>query len=176
VLHAIPDGHGQLRYDEGLLIGYRGFDRAGTSPRFPFGHGLGYTTWALASAHGPAQVSAGRDLEVVVVARNTGTRPGSEVVQAYVAAPAPGPASGAPGDERRPVRTLAAFGRVTAAPGEEAEVRLCIPARAFARYDENASEEAGEETQGWVWPRGEWTVEVGRSSRDLPLAVPVIRV
>jgi beta-glucosidase len=50
VLHAIPDDDGQLRYDEGLLIGYRGFDRAGTSPRFPFGHGLGYTTWALESA------------------------------------------------------------------------------------------------------------------------------
>jgi beta-glucosidase len=168
VLHAIPDDDGQLRYDEGLLIGYRGFDRAGTSPRFPFGHGLGYTTWALASGPGPAQVSAGQDFEIVVVARNTGTRPGSEVVQAYVAGPAPGPASGPPGDERRPVRTLAAFGRVTAAPGEVAEVRLCIPARAFARYDEEA--------QGWVWPRGERTVEVGRSSRDLPLAVPVTLV
>ena len=92
VLHAIPDDDGRLRYDEGLLIGYRGFDRAGTSPQFPFGHGLGYTTWALAPAHGPAQVSAGQDLEIVVVARNTGTRPGSEVVQAYVAGPAPGPA------------------------------------------------------------------------------------
>ncbi len=176
VLHAIPDDDGRLRYDEGLLIGYRGFDRAGTSPRFPFGHGLGYTTWALASARGPAQVSAGQDLEIVVVARNTGTRPGSEVVQAYVAGPAPGPAPAPTGDGRRPVRTLAAFGRVTARPGEVAEVRLCLPARAFARYDENAGEQAGEEAPGWVWPRGEWTVEVGRSSRDLPLAVPVTLV
>ena len=40
VLHATPVD-GVLRYDEGLLIGYRGFDRAGTEPRFPFGHGLG---------------------------------------------------------------------------------------------------------------------------------------
>ncbi|MGA2826838.1 MAG: glycoside hydrolase family 3 C-terminal domain-containing protein, partial [Streptosporangiaceae bacterium] len=180
VLHAIPDDDGQLRYDEGLLIGYRGFDRAGTSPHFPFGHGLGYTTWALESAralHGTdgadvvdgsdgagngsasqlsasqlgavqaspvqasaAQLSAGLDLEIVVVARNTGARTGGEVVQAYVT----GPGSLPPGDERRPVRTLAAFGRVTAGPGEAAEVRLRIPARAFARYDEHAG--AGQNT------------------------------
>ena len=86
VLHAVPRD-GQLRYSEGLLIGYRGFDRAGTSPRFPFGHGLGYTTWALESARGPARIRAGEDAEIRVVVRNTGTRPGREVVQAYVASP-----------------------------------------------------------------------------------------
>ena len=83
-----PGDDGQLRYSEGLLIGYRGFDRAGTSPRFPFGHGLGYTTWALDSARGPARIGAGEDVEIAVVVRNTGTRRGREVVQAYVAAPA----------------------------------------------------------------------------------------
>ena len=57
VLHAVPRD-GQLRYSEGLLIGYRGFDRAGASPRFPFGHGLGYTSWALESAR-PAGHAAG---------------------------------------------------------------------------------------------------------------------
>ena len=83
-------------------------------------------------------------------------------------------------DESRPVRALAAFGRVSAAPGEAAEVRLRIPARAFARYDEHAgagqNTDAGTATGGWVWPRGEYTVEVGRSSRDLPLLVPVTRI
>jgi beta-glucosidase len=68
-------------------------------------------------------------------------------------------------DESRPVRALAAFGRVSAAPGEAAEVRLRIPARAFARYSEREA--------AWVWPPGTFTVQVGRSSRDLPLSVPV---
>ncbi len=178
VLHAVPHD-GQLRYSEGLLIGYRGFDRAGTSPRFPFGHGLGYTTWALESARGPARIRAGEDAEIRVVLRNTGARPGREVVQAYVAPPsraASGPETAnwseggdapeaANGPRRRPVRTLAAFGAAAAAPGETAEVRLRIPARAFARYDEQDAR--------WAWPGGEFTVQVGRSSRDLPLSVPV---
>ena len=60
VLHAVPRD-GQLRYSEGLLIGYRGFDRAGTSPRFPFGHGLGYTSWALESARPAMAPGPGRD-------------------------------------------------------------------------------------------------------------------
>jgi beta-glucosidase len=136
-------------------------------PRFPFGHGLGYTTWALESVRadavpaggndGGVRVRPGDDLDLTVMVRNTGPRPGREVVQAYVAPP--------PGDDRRPVRTLAAFASATAGPGEGAEVRLCIPARAFARYDE--------ESARWLWPPGQFTVQVGRSSRDLPLSLPV---
>src|SRR5271169_952136 len=49
VLHSVPE-EGRLDYTEGLLIGYRGYDQAGTAPRFAFGHGLGYTTWEYQSA------------------------------------------------------------------------------------------------------------------------------
>jgi beta-glucosidase len=153
VLHAVPDA-GWLEYREGLLIGYRGYDRAGTRARFPFGHGLGYTTWAYESAVADAPVMApGEDLDVTVVLRNTGQRTGREVVQAYLEPPS--------GDLRRPVRVLAAFAAVTAAPGEHAEARLTVPARAFDRYDEAAGT--------WVRPSGEFTVHIGRSAADLPL-------
>ncbi|HEY2281405.1 MAG TPA: glycoside hydrolase family 3 C-terminal domain-containing protein, partial [Streptosporangiaceae bacterium] len=157
VLHARPVD-GVLRYDEGLLIGYRGFDRAGTEPRFPFGHGLGYTSWALDSM--AAGAAAGTDLEVTVVTRNTGSRPGRDVVQVYVAPP-PG------GDPGRPVRTLAGFASVTAEPGETVAVRITVPARAMARWDEAAV--------GWVYPPGQYTVYAGHSSRDLPLSAQVVR-
>jgi beta-glucosidase len=158
VLHAAPRG-GVLSYDEGLLIGYRGYDAAGASPLFPFGHGLGYTTWtyeSLVAASG--NVAPGGDLELLVIVRNTGRRPGREIVQAYLAGP--------PSDPGRPVRALAAFGVAVAAPGARAEVPLRIPARAFARYDEDAA--------GWVWPGGKFAVDVGRSSRDLRLRLPVV--
>ncbi len=156
VLHAVPRD-GQLCYDEGLLIGYRGYDAAGLAPEYPFGHGLGYTSWGYESLRTAASLAPGDALDLVVTVRNTGARPGCETIQAYLAGP--------PGDVSRPVRVLAAFGTAAAGPGELAEVRLQVPARAFARWDEQAGR--------WAWPGGEFTVHVGRSSRDLRLSARV---
>jgi beta-glucosidase len=161
VLHASPDGDDVLRYDEGLLIGYRGYDARGIEPRYPFGHGLGYTDWAYESIECHERVAAGRDLHLVVTVRNTGSRPGREVVQAYVAPPT-GPA---PGDSGRPALALAAFGSVVAEPGEAARVRLRLPARSFARWDEGVG--------GWAWPAGRFGIHGGRSARDLRLTAEV---
>jgi beta-glucosidase len=157
VLHAAPR-RGLLTYDEGLLIGYRGYDARLSRPQYPFGHGLGYTTWAYESLRADtANLAAGDDLDLAVTVRNTGSRAGREVVQAYLAGPS--------GDATRPVRELAAFGIATAGPGESAEVTLQVPARAFAQWDTG--------TGGWLWPPGQFTMHVGRSSRDLRLTVQI---
>ena len=155
VLHAYPDQDGTLRYDEGLLVGYRGYDHAGTEPHFPFGHGLGYTTWSYewAGANSAPDGSA----TVTVTVRNTGSRPGREVVQVYPEPPGDDPAG--------PPRTLAAFTTVTAGPGETVLARLTVPARAFARWSEH--------DRGWVHPDGEHVIRIGRSSRDLPLRLVI---
>ena len=79
------------------------------------------------------------------------------MVQAYL--------TGAPGNGGQPVRVLGAFTGVTAARGEAAEVTLRVPARLFAVFDEEAGQ--------WSWPQGEFTVQVGRSSRDLRLSLTV---
>jgi beta-glucosidase len=60
---------------------------------------------------------------------------------------------------------LAAFGPAVAGPGGVAEVALRLPARAFARWDEQAG--------GWAWPPGRYEVQVGRSARDLRLTAQV---
>ncbi|HET9897289.1 MAG TPA: glycoside hydrolase family 3 C-terminal domain-containing protein [Streptosporangiaceae bacterium] len=160
VLHATPaEPDGTLDYSEGLLIGYRGYDAAGTEPRFAFGHGLGYTDWSYesvelaATGHEPPG-----EVVVRVVLTNKSDRFGREVVQAYLTSP--------PGEPGRPPRVLAAFGTAAAGPGARAEVTLRLPARAFARWDE----EAGRWTRR---PVRTCTVEVGRSSRDLRLSIPV---
>jgi beta-glucosidase len=158
VLHADPDGDGVLRYREGLLIGYRGYDASGTVPAYAFGHGLGYTSWTYESIDCPAVAAEGADLELTVTVTNSGHRPGKEVVQAYLSGPAEAPAG-------RPPRVLAAFAAVRAAPGETVRARLTIPARAFARYDEDLA--------SWIWPGGQFIVQAGRSSRALLLAAPV---
>jgi beta-glucosidase len=159
VLHAKPDADGALDYTEGLLIGYRGYDAAAVTPAYPFGHGLGYTTWEYESMDCDPWLPEGCDLELSVRVRNTGSRPGKEVVQAYLAEP------GDPARRGRPVRSLAAFAVVRAEPGESAQVTVTIPARSFARYDEWLA--------SWITQGGEFSVQVGPSSRDLRLAAAV---
>ena len=92
---------GVLAYDEGIFIGYRGWQRAGIEPLFAFGHGLGYTTWAYESIAVEPGVGLGT---AVVTVRNTGARAGREVVQVY--------SSGAPADHPSPGAARQVAGRV----------------------------------------------------------------
>ncbi len=143
---------GQLRYDEGVFIGYRAWDKAGAVPSYPFGHGLGYTDWTYES------IEAGED-SVTVHVRNSGRRSGREVVQVYVAPVDPGPG------QERPARWLAGFGSVTAAPGESASVTVDLPARAFEIWDEDRG--------NWRRVAGAYEVRAGRSLTDTRLTVPL---
>jgi beta-glucosidase len=158
VLHAHPEA-GDLVYAEGLLVGYRGYDRKGSEPLFCFGHGLGYTDWMYESLTPATEsIAAGEDLSVVVTVRNSGRRAGREVVQVYIEAP--------DDDPRRPLRVLAVFSTVDAEPGINTDVRLTLPGRAFARFDEARHE--------WVSVPGTYTLRAGRSSRDLRLKAEVV--
>ena len=158
VLRARPEA-GDLVYGEGLLVGYRGYDRSRTEPHFSFGHGLGYTDWTYESLAPDAEsISAGEDLDCSVTISNSGKRAGREVVQVYLEAP--------DDDPRRPVRILAGFGIVEAEAGTAAVVRVSLPGRAFARFDEA--------TRAWSWRPGTYTLRAGRSSRDLRLSHEVV--
>ncbi|MBR7826001.1 glycoside hydrolase family 3 protein [Actinospica sp. MGRD01-02] len=151
---------GRLEYDEGLLVGYRGYDRAMLEPRFPFGHGLGYTSWSFKQLDVPVgPTRAGADVEIIVAVENLGARSGHLVVQAYLSSPDQA------SDARRPVRALAAFTRVYAASGAEQSARIRLPNRAFAQWDPVAG--------AWSYPSGTYTVEVGFSSRDLRMRAEI---
>ncbi|MDG5804428.1 glycoside hydrolase family 3 C-terminal domain-containing protein [Streptomyces ossamyceticus] len=135
---------GELPYSEGVFIGYRAWDRAGTTPTYPFGHGLGYTDWTYESIEVTGTTTA------TVRLRNTGTRPGREVVQLYLAPTTP--------DAGRPARRLAGFATVEAAPGETTETTVELPRRAFETWDE--------ETNSWTYVKGSYEVAAGRSIAD----------
>ena len=88
-----PGENGELRYGEGLFMGYRGYEHNTITPRFAFGHGLSFTTFELGEPTLSATVyRPGETITVTVPVTNTGSRTGSDVVQCYVA-----PASAAPG-------------------------------------------------------------------------------
>ena len=120
---------GVLRYDEGLFVGYRAYERDGRTPLFPFGHGLGYTRWEqLAVEPGEGHVT--------VRLRNAGARRGREVVQVYVSRP--------DSAVERPPRWLAGFATVEADPGEEVAVEVTIEPRALAHWDGGWTVEPGD--------------------------------
>jgi beta-glucosidase len=144
---------GRIEYTEGPRIGY--MDPARTA-RFAFGAGLGYTTWAYDALEvvGP---DSGGDVIMEVTVRNGGARAGREVVQAYVSRPGSAIV--------RPVRRLAGFAGVVAAPGEERRVRIVLPRRAFQHWDTAAG--------AWSVEVGTFLLEVGRSSAELGLTATV---
>ena len=140
---------GDVRYDEGVGVGYRWYDAHGQEPLFPFGHGLSYGEHAYGQVrvdHDPATGA----VTVTVPVTNTGGRPGSEVVQLYLAAP---PAAG------QPPRQLKGFAKVRLDPGATADVTLRLDTADLAAYDEASGT--------WVVQPGRYELLVGRSSRDI---------
>ncbi|MCA5923811.1 beta-glucosidase [Curtobacterium oceanosedimentum] len=138
---------GKVSYDEGVHIGYRAWLRAGTEPAYPFGHGLGYTTWSIEGVTATPTVREGDAVIVTATVANTGDRAGKHVVQVY--------ASRAESAVDRPVRWLVGFAPVRLAAGESTEVSIEVPARAFAHWDGS-----------WRYEPGTFTLHVGASVAD----------
>ncbi|MFD9724497.1 beta-glucosidase [Streptomyces sp. NPDC059072] len=146
VTEVVPT-EGRLEYTEGLFIGYRAYEARSVEPAFPFGHGLGYTDWAYESLEVTPDT-------VRVRLTNTGTRPGREVVQVYLAPTEDG--------VERPASWLAAFAGVEAGPGESVETEIALPARAFEIWDEEA--------RGWQRIGGTYEVRASHSHGDTRLS------
>jgi beta-glucosidase len=153
-----------LPYTEGLLIGYRSYDRSGVEPLAAFGFGLGYTSFELGSATAPGGGRGpGDDATVVVPVTNTGDRDGKCVVEAYLEDATPEDT----GDiaTARPLRVLAGFAVVRPRPAETVAVQLSIPAKVFRRWDPVAG--------SWVDDGTARRLHIGLSSRDLRSSVTI---
>ena len=145
-------------YAEGVFVGYRYYDRKKMDVLFPFGHGLSYTTFAYANLRLSADRIRDTDtLTVSVDVTNTGKRAGKTVVQLYV------------GDREcevfRPVRELKDFAKISLEPGETKTVTFTLSKRAFAYWNVKLHD--------WFVESGAFTVEIGRSSRDIALSSEV---
>lgn len=141
-----PGEFGQVRYGEGLLVGYRWYDTRRAAVAFPFGHGLSYTVFSYEDVWVNAR---GTTAEVMVRVTNIGRRDGSEVIQVYVRDPE--------SSVSRPAQELRAFAKVHLEPGESTLVRLDLDERAFASWDPVVDR--------WVVEGGAFDIAVGSSSR-----------
>jgi beta-glucosidase len=158
-----PGEFGELRYGEGVLLGYRWYEARHLPTRFPFGHGLSYSTFSLGV---PAIDVDGDAVTVQVPVTNTGDRRGCEVVQCYVAPPSSA--------VTRPPKELRAFTKVWLDPGESRTIELSLDHRAFAYWDPSAEEAEGGGGDWHVAP-GTYELHVGRSSADVAHVVSVER-
>jgi beta-glucosidase len=155
-----PGEAGQVRYGEGIFVGYRGYDKLDRQVSYPFGHGLSYTSFGYADL---TTNLTGRhqdgDLLVNVTCRvtNTGDRLGKEVVQLYVGDPEASVA--------RPLRELRAFTKVDLDPGETTVVEFTLAARDLSYWSTTLND--------WVLEGGEFELAVGASSRDLRLTTTI---
>lgn len=147
-------GYDDTRYKEGVYVGYRYFDTVHKPVLFPFGYGLGYTTFALTNSAVKAEKTG---IFVSVTVKNTGARPGKEVVQVYVSVPG--------GVLDQPYQMLAVWVKTPElAPGQSETVQASFALPELAGYDGARA--------AYILEKGDYILRVGTQSRNtVPVAV-----
>lgn len=138
------------KYNDDIFVGYRGFERDGIAPMFPFGHGLSYGNFMYSDL----QIqSTNTDAVVKFKVKNVGRVKARETAQLYIGDPVC--------SVDRPKKELRNFQKVELMPQEEVTVCLPVTAMDLSFYDETSAE--------WKLEPGEFTVFVGSSSEDIRL-------
>ena len=142
-------------YEEGIYVGYRYFTTSKTDVAYPFGYGLSYTFFNYEKASVEASASG---FVARVSVRNTGFRPGREVLQLYVSAPA--------GGLDKPVRELKGFAKTRLlAPGDSETVEIPIALQDLASWNEKKG--------CWETARGTYHFRFGLSADEMRTDSPV---
>ena len=148
-----------VEYRESIFVGYRYYDAAGAEVAYPFGYGLSYTTFEYKDL----KLSAGRfakgdTMTAEVTVTNTGARDGAEIVQLYI------------GKEQsvvyRAPKELRGVEKVFLKAGESKTVCFTLCDRSFSYYNTKAAD--------WAIEGGDYTVQIGASSRDIRLTANVV--
>ncbi|MEA2404477.1 MAG: beta-glucosidase, partial [Thermoleophilaceae bacterium] len=150
-----PGVNNEVFYKEGVLVGYRWYDKQGIAPAFPFGFGLSYTSFAYRGLKVRPAADGSLGASVSFDVGNTGKRAGSDVAQLYVGLPQPRPGV------VQPPRQLKAFRKVELGKGKRKRLTLSLDARSLSYWNVGSG--------GWRVAPGCYPLAVGRSSRDLVL-------
>ncbi|KAF1845833.1 glycoside hydrolase family 3 protein [Cucurbitaria berberidis CBS 394.84] len=150
----VKDGQLTVKYEEGVFVGYRHYDRvAKEKVQFPFGFGLSYSTFAISNSK--VSRTSAEAFSATAALKNTGNVAGSTVVQLYVGRKHQSP--------EHPIKTLAAFKKVFLQPGQEQTVELSLALKDFAYFDEAS--------KSWKVDRGQYDFSFGQSTADIESVV-----
>ena len=148
--------HKRVEYKEGIFVGYRGYDKSGVVPLYPFGFGLSYTTFRYdnirLTKNGLQEVIVEFDIT------NTGCMNAWETAQVYV--------SDVESSVPRPIKELKGYEKVFIKRGETVNVSVVLDSEDFAYYDVIS--------KSFVVEPGAFTISVGPSSAELPLKAEVV--
>ena len=150
-LEVYPGLDGKVRYEEGVFVGYRHYDRTGIAPLFPFGFGLGYTSFEMTGFEVENLMETEGVVRVHTGLRNTGARAGSCVIQIYVR----DTESSVP----RPEKELKAFAKLRLDANDGRTVSLDLKPRDFAYFDAAAGL--------WRIEAGSFDILAGFSAADI---------
>ncbi len=141
-------------YREGLFVGYRYYDSAKKTVRYPFGYGLSYTQFEYSNLLlNTNRLDTTDQLTINFQVKNSGTVIGKEIIQLYVSCRNP--------VLLHPEQELKGFDKVTLEPGESCEVKFTLAAKDLGFYDTK--------TSSWQVENGDYEIRVGASSRDIRL-------
>jgi len=149
---SVHKSHKRVRYQEGIFVGYRGFERNQTPVLYPFGFGLSYTTFEYSNLN--VEKSTDGLVSVSFDIKNTGNRGGKEVCQVYVGVRGESPVVHA-------AKELKGFEKITLKKGESRRVTIHLEPEAFSYYDVDSHH--------WKVDYTQYEIMVGGSSEDLPL-------
>jgi beta-glucosidase len=157
-INNFPGNPASVEHRESIYIGYRYYEKAGIPVRYPFGHGLSYTSFEYSDLKlDKSEMDESEKLSVSFKVKNTGTVAGAEIAQLYVA------------DKEstifRPVKELKGFKKVFLEPGEEKEIEIKLCSRAFAFWNVNEN--------AWTVESGDFDIIIGASSADIRLTETV---
>lgn len=145
-------GNLPIKYEEGIYIGYRWFEKKKIKPLFPFGFGLSYTSFKYGDLKlSSKNIKREKPVKVSFELKNTGTVDGAEVVQLYVYSP------DAASD--RPVKELKSFKKVFLKAGESKRVELSVNLKDLSFWST--------EDHSWKTVHGIYTIGIGSSSADI---------
>lgn len=152
-------GEGDLAcYTEGIFVGYRYYTKKKMNVRYPFGHGLSYTSFEYSNMTiSKNDYKAGEELLVSVDIKNTGSADGHEVVQLYV--------EGFCGKKIRPIRELKEFTKVFIKQGEKKTVEFRLDKRAFSYFDA--------QEKGWRIEPGRYQIEFCENADKIICSAPL---
>ena len=145
-----------VTYSEGVFVGYRGYERSGKKPLYPFGYGLTYGDFEYSDI---AVAPSGDGFDVTFKLTNNGRMNAAEVAQVYVGEVSP--------SVPRPAKELKGYSKVNLGKGESQIVKIHIGKEAFSFYDID--------THDFKANSGKFNIFVGASSEDIRLTAEVTR-